>query len=58
MTGSDVVAEREPEVAVIVAVPLTGAAVAAAVSVKTLVAPEEGFGENEAVTPLGKPLTA
>ena len=54
MTGSAVVAVREPEVPVIVTVPLTGLAVGAAVSVKML-APEEGFGENEAVTPLGKP---
>jgi hypothetical protein len=47
---------RAPEVPVIVAVPVVGVAVAAAVSVSVLL-PEEGFGENVAVTPLGKPLT-
>ena len=56
MTRSPAVAVREPEVPVMVAVPLIGVAVAAAVNVRMLV-PEEGFGEKDAVTPLGRPLT-
>lgn len=54
-TGSATIAIREPEVPVIVTVPVTGVAVSAAVKVRVL-APEEGFGEKEAVTPLGRPL--
>ena len=55
LTGSATIDMREPEVPVIVTVPLTGVAVSAAVNVSVL-APEEGFGEKEAVTPLGRPL--
>ena len=55
VTISVVVAVTEPEVPMIVTVPLTGAAVEAAVSVSVLVV-DEGLGEKEAVTPLGRPL--
>ena len=56
VTASGAVAVREPEVPVIVAVALTGAAPDEAVSVSVLLV-DEGLGAKEAVTPLGRPLT-
>ena len=54
VTESVVDAVSEPEVPVMVTVPLTGAALGAAVNVMVLVV-DEGLGEIEAVTPLGRP---
>jgi hypothetical protein len=48
---------RLPEVPVMVALYCPGAAVLLAVSVSVL-EPVAGFGEKEAVTPLGRPVTA
>lgn len=56
VTASGAVAVREPEVPVIVAVVLAGAAPGDAVSVSVLLV-DEGLGAKEAVTPLGRPLT-
>ena len=52
-----VLAVRLPDVPVIDTVALPGAALLLAVSVNTLLL-DAGFGENEAVTPLGKPDAA
>ena len=54
---SVVLAVREPDVPVTVSVVVPRAAVLLAVSVSTL-DPVVGFGENDAVTPAGKPVTA
>ena len=52
-----VLAVSEPEVPVIVSVAVPEVAVLLAVSVSALV-PVVGFGAKDAVTPLGKPVTA
>ena len=56
VSGSDVVAVCRPEVPVIVSVLVDGGAEGAAVRVSVLVV-ADGFGEKEAVTPVGNPLT-
>jgi hypothetical protein len=56
-TGTVVEAVSEPEVPVMVTVPLTGAVPGAAVNVITLDV-DAGFGEMETVTPLGRPEAA
>jgi hypothetical protein len=61
--GNEVVEESFPDVAVTVTALMPVAAELAAVSVNVMFAPEEvaesvaGFGDMEAVTPLGKPET-
>jgi hypothetical protein len=52
-----VLAVREPEVPVMVRVEDPMLAVLLAVNVRVLV-PVAGFGEKDAVTPLGRPVTA
>jgi len=52
-----VVADREPDVPVMVSVVVPRAAVLLAVSV-SVVLPVVGFGEKDAVTPAGRPVMA
>lgn len=56
VTDKGVVAVCDPHVPLIVAVALPAAAVLLAIRVSVLF-PLVGFGENDAVTPAGKPLT-
>jgi len=57
VTRRGVVAIRDPEVPVMAIVAVAGAVVLLAVSVNVLF-PVAGFGEKDAVTPLGRPLAA